>query len=373
MAPRNEEHGTVTPYQFTALVVGAVIGVGVLAYPRLVAARAGTGAPLATGLGMLAAAVLMWLLVRLGQRFPRQTLFEYQEELYGRFLGRLLGVGLCAYMLWFTALTAREFGEVVATTILRRTPLEITTSSMFLLAAYLIRRDLQVIARVFEVFFPLMIFPASVIGFLSLVNARTLHLLPVVGNRGVSGLAMGGVYALMGYIAALVAGILIPNVNLPYRTMPAALAGIAVSGGVYMLVVTASLAVFGPEYVNEMLWPTLELARVTTIPGFLLERLDAAFIAIWVAAVFTTICATYYLAVVGLTQLSRLGDHRALVFPLIPVLHVIAFVPRNLDDFYASVNTAGFVGVLAFAAITLVGTAVAHLRAKGRRADARKP
>lgn len=371
MAARHEEHGSVTPYQFTAIVVGAVIGGGILAFPRFLVAEAGTGAPLASVLGLAAAAAQMRLLVWLGLRFPDKTLFEYQEALYGRLPGGLAGLAICAHMVVVTALAAREFGEVVVTAVLHRTPVEVTTTLMLILSAYVIRRDLQVIARVFEVFFPLMIFPVAAIALLSLINARSLYLLPLLGDRGPGGLARGAAHALAGYVPALVAGILVPNVNLPHRAVPAAVAAVGVAGLVYLLVLTASLAVFGPEYIQRLVWPTLELARMTTLPGFFLERLDAAFLAIWVAAVFTTVAATYYLAAVGLSQLLRLHDHRTLVFPLLPVLHLLAFLPRDQDQLYAAVVPTGLAGALGFTALVVLGAAVAGVRGKRWRGRGR--
>jgi spore germination protein len=367
---KGEEHGSITPYQLTAIYVGAVVGVGVLAFPRLIVEQAGTAAPLATLLGAVPA-VLAWLsAVQLHRWFKGRSLVEYAPKLLTRPLGWLYGGLLVLLMIMLTAMTAREFGEVVRTAVLPNTPIEITIGLMLLSAAYFVRFDVEVFARVFEVFFPVMLVPLTIIGLLSLKNARWYYIQPVLG-RSWQGLLSGTLLASVGYVGSVIVKFLLPALNRPKQAVKAGLWGVGLAAFVYQLAVFATLAVFGPEEIRRLIWPTFELIKQTTVRGFILERLESAFVGIWVAAVFTTVSATYYTALLGITQLFRLKDHKVAAIPLVPVFYITAMLPENIHQLYSIIAVVGLGGVVLDLVMPVVLVVVGYLLGKGRASRAR--
>lgn len=373
MANRSgEEHGSITPYQMTAVIIGAVIGVGVLAFPRIIVEAAGTAAPLATLLGAVPA-TLAWLgAVKLARRFRGRTPAEYAPLLLTRPIGWLYVVTLILFLLVITAMAVREFGEVLKTAVLPNTPVEVTIAVLLLAVCHFVRFDVQVFGRVFEVFLPLMVVPLAVIGLLSLTNARMLYLLPLLGH-GWRGVLHGALLASVGYVAIIIGPFLLPSLNRPRQAVTAGLWGIGLSLLVYLLTVTATLPVFGPQEILRLVWPTFDLVKTTTVPGFILERLESAFIGIWVAAVFTTVAATYYTALLAITQLFRLGDHKVMAIPLVPVLYMTALGPGDLHTLYRFVTALGLFGVLLTQGIPLALTLAGFLVRKGTAGRAAQP
>lgn len=365
-----EEHGSITPYQMTAIAVGSIIGVGVLAFPRLLVEQAGTAAPLAALLGAIPPALAWLAWVKVGKRFPQQTPAEYIFTLTGRIIGWPYAFLGMIFVLTLTGLTVREFGAVVKTSVLPNTPIEVSISLLLLATAYFIRYDVQVFARVYEIFLPLMLAPLTLIGFLSLKNARFTYLQPFTTTW--LGLLKGIAMASVGYIAFLIGPFLLPSMNRPKEAVKSGLWGIGLSLFVYMLAVTASLAVFGPEEMRHIIWPTFELVKTTTVPGFILERLESAFLGIWVAAVFTTVSATYYALVVTITQLFRLGDHKVFVIPLIPIIYMIAMAPASIHSLYRIVTITGLVGVVIVQGTAFLFVLLAAIKKKGAQPGATK-
>lgn len=351
-----EEHGSVTPYQLTTIVVGACVGVGVLAFPRMIVEQAGSGAPLATLLGAIPVTLAWLALSKLNLWHRNKTIVEYAPRVLTRPVGWLWSGALILLLIMLTALTVREFGDVVRTAVLRNTPIEATTILLLLTVAFFVRYDVQVFARVFEVFFPLMLVPLTLIGLLSLKNGRVSYLLPLTGTDW-QGLLVGAIVASVGYVAYIAAAMLLPSLNLPKRAVPAGLSGIGLTLFIYLLAVTASLSVFSTEEMMRLIWPTFELVKTTTVPGFILERLESAFLGIWVAAVFTTVGASYYTALIAVTQLLRLQDHKVLAIPLVPVLYLIAMAPEDIHSLYSLVEMVGLAGV----AITMGGPVLVFL------------
>lgn len=354
----------ITVIQGAAILISTIIGVGVLPLP-LFAVRAGdTGAPLLTLLAILLAFFGLWLITKLGMRFPDKSIIQYSEEIIGRWPAWIGSTLIICFFALLTSLAAREFGEVVITSVLRRTPLEVTVIVMLLLAAATTRSDLTTFAYVHHLYLPIILGPAILIAALSLKNAEFTNLLPVWGNEP------GGFFLGILTVAALFQGsfiqtLVIPAMRRPERAMTASFWGMLIAGGLYLTHVISAVSVFGSEETKKLLWPTLELAKTTRLPANILERLDAAFLAIWVTAVFTTLYSSYYLTIHATSKLFRLRDHKMFSFFLLPFVFVMAMLPQNILQMYRIIEIVGRVGLFITIGYPLILLIIAAIRKKG--------
>ncbi|WP_338134408.1 endospore germination permease [Cohnella candidum] len=303
----------ITFLETVAILVSSIIGVGILPLPLFAVRAAGSGAPLVTLLGSLLGFVGLVLLSLLGKRFPRQTLVQYSEVIIGKWTS---WVGSTAIILFFgllTAFAAREFGEVVITSVLKNTPVEVTVIVMLILAAISSRHSMTTFAYIHYFYLPFLLVPAVLIVILSLKNADYINLQPNTGSGIVN--MVPGIFSIGNlFQSSFILSCVIPAMRNPNKALKASAFGILIAGGLYVAIVAATVGVFGAEETKLLLWPTLELAKTTSLPANVLERLDAAFLAVWVTAVFTTLYSTYTLTIVSITNLFRLRDYRMLSF-----------------------------------------------------------
>ncbi|PYI56880.1 GerAB/ArcD/ProY family transporter [Paenibacillus flagellatus] len=360
----------ITAIQAAIILISTIIGVGVLPLPLFAAQAASTGGPLVTALGGLVALFGLFVITKLGQRFPDKSIVRYSEELIGKWPARIGSVCIIVFFALLTALAAREFGEVVVTSVLKKTPLDVTVIVMLLLAAMSTRNSITVFAYIHHFYFPVLLFPSLLIIVLSLKNANALFLQPVWGE-GMSGFVPGMLTIAALFQAAFVMTMVIPAMRNPARAMRASMWGLGIAGGVYVLIVTATMAVFGPEETKKLLWPTLELAKVTSLPANILERLDAAFLAIWVTAVFTTLFSTYYFTIHSISQLIRLKDHKMFSMMLLPYIFVMAMYPKNVLHMYEVIAKVGRIGLFLTIVYPLLLLIVSYARRKGGGSDER--
>jgi spore germination protein len=353
----------VTMIQAAIIIFSTIIGVGVLALSLFAVRAADSGAPLLTFLGFIISLIGLGFITLLGMRFPTKSIIEYSEDLIGKWPARACSVLIIAFFFVLTALAAREFGEVVVTSVLTKTPLEVTVIVMLLLAAISSRADMTTFTYIHHFYFPIILFPGLLIVVFSLKNAQVINLLPIWGNDH------HGIFAGMLTMAALFQGffimtIVIPAMRRPERAMMASLLGMSMAGGLYILIVVATVGVFGSEEIENLVWPTLELAKTTSLPANVLERLDGAFLAVWVTAVFTTLLSTYYFAVHALSKLFRIRDHKLFSFFFLPFIFVIAMVPQNLLQMYYIIQIVGRWGLVITVAYPFVLLVVALIRKK---------
>jgi spore germination protein len=353
----------ITTIQAAIIVFSTIIGVGILAL-SLFAVRSGdSGGPLVTLSGIIIASLGLFFITLLGMRFPNKSIVEYSEEVIGKWLARVFSCIIILFFAFLAALASREFGEVIVTSVLTRTPLEVTVIVMLLLAAIYSRADITIFAYIHHFYFPVILFPGLIIVVLSLKNANIIYLLPIWGNEH-NGLTLGILTMAALFQGFFVMTIVIPAMRRPEKALIASAAGMFMAGGLYLLIVVATVAVFGSEEIEKLIWPTLELAKTTSLPANVLERLDGAFLAVWVIAVFTTIYSAYYLTIRSINQLFRVGDQKRFSFFVFPFIFVIAMLPQNVLQMYKIIEVVGRWGLVITVVYPFVLLVVALIRKK---------
>lgn len=348
-----EKPKSVTSLQMTMCIGTSIIGVGILAFPRITVEYVETGAPLTTAFAMILMMGSGVILAYLGNQYRNQTVFEYADQLIGKWIGRVFLVMICLYFLELTALASREFGEVIVTSVLQQTPITVTVFIMILLATIACRSDVAVFARILTFYMPFVYFPALIIVALSLKSGRLSNLQPMLalfhGQKGLD-ITMSIMVVAALFTNYLIVGLLVPFMFHPERAMKSTIIGIAVAGGLYIILIYGTLSVFGVEEMKNLLWPTLELAKTAALPEFFIERLDPIFVAVWVTAVFSAIFAAYYISVQALSHLLQLKDHRGVSILFLPIILGLAKQPANIVAMYRVVKQVGLTGLV----ITLI-------------------
>jgi spore germination protein len=361
----------ITTIQAAAILISTIIGVGVLPLPLFAVRAGGSGAPLVTLLAIAVASIGLWTISKLGMKYPKQTIIQYSEDILGKWLAAFGSVLIILFFAVLTSLATREFGEVVITSVLKKTPLEVTVIVMLLLATLATRNDVTNFAYIHHLYFPIVLFPAILIVTLSMKNVDFIHLQPFWGNEP-KGMFNGVLVIAALFQGSFIHTLVIPAMRRPEMAMRASFWGMFIAGGLYFTIVVAAVGVFGSEETKLLLWPTLELAKVTTLPGNILERLDAAFLALWVIAVFTTLFSSYYFTIHSISQLFRLRDHKVLSFFVLPFLFIMAMVPQNILNMYTVIEVVGKFGLAITIGYPLLLLIVAYLHKRGGNQDENK-
>ncbi|MBW7457716.1 endospore germination permease [Paenibacillus sepulcri] len=353
----------ITAVQVAAIVTSSTIGVGVLAVPLLAVRTADTGAPLVTLLGTLVALFGLFLVTVLGIRFPDQSIIQYSEDIIGRGIAFVASLGIVSFFSILMALISREFGEVVITSILKRTPLEVTVLAMLLLAAVFARTDIVTFASIHLFYLPFIMVPGWIIVLLSLKNSRVLNLLPVWGNEHHE-LFFGILTIAALFQGSFIITMVIPFMKKPKKAYLSMIWGWFMPSFFFVLTVISAVAVFGPEEIKLLMWPTLELAKTTALPANILERLDAAILAVWVTNVFTTLLSIFYLTIKSITQMFHLQNHKMFAFCLLPFIFLIAMLPQSVLQMYEFVEFFGKIGLFITICYPILLLLIAVIRKK---------
>lgn len=375
---KDPQHNTFSLWQMTSLITSTLIGVGVLTLPRTTTEKMFEAGWMAPILGSVLTFFAIWLIAVLSRRFPGLTFIQYSRIVWGGHEQSRLGFWLSLpWIMMFlialfvtTAITSRIFGEVVVTAVLMDTPLEVIIVSMFVLAVILCLHEIDTLARVNEILFPLILFPILFIALASFQKAEWNNILPLIRvpwETIITG-AFETNFSFQGYEIML---IFFAFAHENTGKVKAGFYGIGISVFVYTLIVLAGIVVFGHEELQRVTWPTLELVKSTQVPGLILERLESAFLAVWVAAVFTTVANGYYAVIYGLRQLLKKGMlfQRIASIVLIFPLFFVAIGPQNIVEFFKMTSLIGYTTVWISVVSPLIHWLIMLYRDRGRKRE----
>jgi spore germination protein len=358
----NEKY-MLTPSQVMSLLSSTIIGIGVLTLPRAATADSDQSGWISVILGGILSIVGLWFILQLGRMFPRIDFISISQRLLGTHKTSMVGkvltfpFVLVFIVFWFgsTASVARTFGDVVVTAVLIKTPLEVIVGSMLVIGFVMVMCDLEAMARVHEVLLPIIIIPVLLIALFSFQSATFIRLLPVfdVEWKDLFKGIMATVFSFQGFETL---AIYMGNVDIRTQHMKrAAMTGMVIPMVVYALITIAGITSFGFEELQRLMWPTLELVKTTEMPGLVLERLESAFLGVWVAAVFTTFAGFYFTACYAAKQLFQLKSHRSVAIIMFPVLYFVAMWPENVHQLFDYLDIIAYLGVgITFSSLPLL-------------------
>ncbi|MGZ0052583.1 GerAB/ArcD/ProY family transporter [Brevibacillus gelatini] len=339
-----DQRGSISTWQLIAILISSIIGGAILTLPRTASAElqeVGWLGPIASG--VIAFFPLM-AMVYLSKQYPGLTFVEYGPLVFGgrRYprLGNILNTPWMLMFLLFqflnTAMVARGFGEIIVTSILLDTPLEAILLTLFLMVLYLCMHELEVLVRVNELLFPIMFVPIIIIPYVTINSANWENLLPlhIDSWQSLASTAFGTFMLYTGFeLMMIYFGLAMPG----SRISLVAWSGLSFTVVSYVLTTIAGIVVFGYEELQHLIWPTLEMVKTARRTGWILERLEAAFLTIWMASIFTTFGNMYYSMIYAIRLWLKKGIRfqriLALIF-FIPMFYVSLW-PQNIVEFFA--------------------------------------
>lgn len=338
------QRGNISTWQLIAILISSMIGVGILTLPRTASTELQEVGWLGPLVGGLIVVIPLMAIIYLSRQYPGLTFVEYGPLVFGGhrhpWLGKILNIPwLLLYLLFQflnTAMVARGFGEVIVTSVLLDTPLEVILLTLLLIVLYLCMHEFEVLVRVNELLFPIMFVPILIIPYVTINSANWYNLLPlhIDSWQGVASTAIGTFTMYTGFeLMMIYFGLAMPGA----RISLAAWSGFAFTIVSYVLTAAAGIVVFGYEELQHLIWPTLDMVKTAQQTGWFLERIESAFLTIWMASVFTTFGNMYYSMIFATRLWLKKGIRFQRIIALIfffPLFYV-ALWPQNIVEFFA--------------------------------------
>ncbi|WP_028401708.1 spore germination protein [Ectobacillus panaciterrae] len=356
----------ITTAQAAVVVINYTLGTGILTVPRASAEKVKTpDIWLTVILGGLIAMMVGVIIVKLGQRFPGKTFYQYSQEIVGKWVGGLLSLLLVCYFVMMCGFHARALAEVTSFFLLEGTPSWAIVMPFMWVSLYLIMGGINPIARLFEIILPITVGIFLVVAFMGFKVFEVDNLRPVLG-LGVMPVLQGIKTTALSYTGFESMLIIMAFMKQPNKAVKAVLVGISIPLIFYVITVVMVIGALSVDGVVTRTWPTIDLMRSFEMPGLFFERFESFLLVIWIMKMFTCFNVGHYAASLGLAQLFKKNIH-PFMFGLLPAIYIISMIPKNTNDLFKLGDMMGNFALFLFGLQPLLLLLV--LRLKKRRQE----
>jgi len=274
---------------------------------------------------------LMWVYTELYKQFSQENLGQMIIKIVGKYLGVPLVLLYALFFLYCATRNFRDFGEVIVTTFLIKTPLLVILIVFMLTALYVLFLGVEVLGRTSEILFPIVLFfiisAVIMIGISGRIQFDELS--PVLANGwqpvlkevypNFVNFPFGEATVFMMYWCYL---------DTKHDVRKISFLAIGISGLIITLIDVVSICVLGVAIASAITIPFLEVIKLINIGG-IIANLDALGIILMFIGGFYKMVLFFYGGVQALATVFKGVDSRwIMIFSAIFVLWLsIVFEP----------------------------------------------
>jgi spore germination protein KB len=281
-------------------------------------------------LALLAAAlptvILSYVIASLGMRYPGRTVVQYSQDIFGKWLGKVVALLFIFYFFHDASLSIRGFGEFFTSAITPRTPILVYFAAIVLLGVYVVKNGLEVLARTNQILLVVMIPVGILASVLTHKDKDYKNFLPIMEFGPEPMLA--GMFSLVSlYSTFVVLGMVFTNLSTTKHLKRSAVITMIILIAMFFGPLTGPIALLGAERSTGISFPTFQILRDIKIGD--LQRLDFIGIMLWSLGSFGKVALFLYAVSLGTAQWFGLKDYRALVVPIGALLVIAALLNSN--------------------------------------------
>ncbi|MBN3554841.1 GerAB/ArcD/ProY family transporter [Fictibacillus nanhaiensis] len=291
---------------------------------------AGRDAWIAILLGMICGMFLFLGYYFLYKQFPEQSLTQYVEILFGKYVGKLFAFLYLMYFMYLAARVLRDFGSLLLSAVFVQTPIIVVNALMIATIVYVLKLGFEVLVRTGEIIFSLVVLLGVILAVLVLSAdlMKYNYLLPVLGQGFLPVLkAAFPVTPTFPFGEMVVFTMLFPYLKTTKQTkaLTVGLIAILLSGVILSVTVAMDIAILGGHVATHVYFPLLAAVAKINLGEFI-QRLDALVVFTLIIGGFFKISVLFYVAVKATQDIFGVKDEKKLIGPIGIVLILSSIV-----------------------------------------------
>lgn len=301
------------------------IGDSIIVVPSIPAVEARQDAWIVAVFSVAIGSLVVFLYSSLSKLYPRLSLIEYSQLIFGKWIGITISVLFLSYTLIINAMVLREIGDFMTIQILEDTPIEAVLILFTAAVLIVVRLGLEPIVRTSEIFFPYVVVFSLFVIIALLPLIKIDNLFPILAE-GFPPIIRGS-FTFIAYSFVELTGILmiLQFVNENEKLGKSLFIGVLLGGIILAILTALSILILGYENTSRQQYPSYTLVKKINIADFF-TRVEALFATIWIITIFFKMTLYFFITILGLSQLFKLKDYRLLVFPYSILLIVLTLI-----------------------------------------------
>ncbi|RCW43464.1 GerAB/ArcD/ProY family transporter [Paenibacillus prosopidis] len=360
------EKGRISALQMSLLIYANIVSSAILTVPGITYKYAGRDMWLSPIWGSLSGFFVVFIVYQLNKLYPMETLIQYIQHILGQIPGKIVGFFYLFFYLYAGGTALRQYGDFLVGAFFNRTPILIVIASLALASTFAVRAGLEVLARLSDMFVPLMILLWIMIVLLLIPELDVKNMFPIMEN-GIKPSIMGAVspaawYTIFFHISTLFPFLIDRKQGMKWSmfTVLAVLVTLLITN-------LATLLLFG-GITGSFVFPFMSAARYISYADFF-ENLESVIMAIWIGGTFIKMGLYNYVLVLNTAQWLNLSDYKPLVLPFWMLLTLVGiWTAPNLPELAHSLSVTGpIISHTYFIVIPVILLLIAVLRNRMRQ------
>lgn len=264
--------------------------------------------------GMVISVPFMLIFARLHRLYPQKDLFDINEYVLGKVLGKIISFLLICYVAVNMMSVMSVFNNFINVVSLDDTPMAIPYIVLTLLCIYGVRAGVEVMARWTEFFLPLIII-GLIIGIILLIPKMHLKNLQPILSEGAKPVIEGGILTFLFPLSETIAFIMIFTSlknNISFKRTY--IYGLILGGSLLLILSITEVLVIGVNQTSIYYFPGYQTFTRLSI-GEVVQRLEIISGATFILGGFIKISVLLLAVSRGIAKIFNLDDYRLIVTP----------------------------------------------------------
>lgn len=329
---------------------------------------------IAAGISMIAGLLLISIYCQLLRWHPEKNWVLLLIHLYGRLIGNIVAFAYILLFIYLAGRVLRDFGHLLLTYVLPKTPMGFTMFLFVFLAGYACYSGLERIGRLAQIFVPMVVIFLS-LQFVLLIASGMLHfewLLPVAQDWRRIATTVFPLGMMVPFGETLAFAMFWCFTVQPAQYRSAALYSACFVGLLFIILDVFAVATLGADIFSRAIYPLLTTFQMISVADFL-ENVDPIVVTNFEVAGFFKITVFTFAACMGIATQFKLKTHRSVVVPVcLLVLLMAMFMTENVvSHIFVGLSWVPWVlHIPFFVIIPVVSLIVAAWKRNGGKQDA---
>ncbi|MDU6878399.1 GerAB/ArcD/ProY family transporter [Clostridium tepidum] len=316
----NNIHNKFTKMQFTLILIGSMMGVGILSLPNDVIKIAKQDGWISVLLGSIYPIYIIFIANYLSKNYPQENFLVLSKKFLGNTIGNILNLIFILYFILISSKVATDITNVLHIYMVDFLNKWTILIVMYIVIGYAIYGGIKTIGILNEVIF----FSTIIIFFIPLAaikNADISNILPVF-NGGVLNIIKGVKETTFSYSQIEIILLIYPLLNDITKVKKCGLVSIIFITTVYTLFTITNILYLGINTSLRFIWPIVTITESIQMP--VINSFRYIFMSLWSLTMFKTICNGYFIAVHELSRLTKKANEKIIILVTIPLMVLIS-------------------------------------------------
>lgn len=361
------DNQTINKEEILFAIPSMVLGIGILTLPRTLSGIFSSGDMwISIALAGTFMSLLAFLCIKVASPFQGEEFIDYVAKIATKPVAYFITFFMLIHFLSYAFFETRTIANLSKQFLFDQTPVEVISLLFVLLLAYAVAGSRAALLRLNVMFFPIVFGILLVILLFNIPHFEFGNLRPFFSSNlgDISEGVKESIFSFIGFEILLFYIVIVDNKQLK-KVGKYSFIGLGLITFMYLLVLFFSLGVYTLEGTEQLLYPTIELAKTVQIPGGIIERLESLFFTIWIMTIFNTSAMALDISLICLRSLVPKLKKSTCIFILLPLIYVSAMIPQDviqlnkIGEFigYSGLIAGGFIPIVLFILLKIRGVA----------------